>query len=640
MESYIKQKRKLLAVDSFDLRDEAQKMLSKHTRARASKRQKLLDGSLSGGACQQVDHDTCQSKRVIAVLHTLDASGREHAIDLQEDVVLVIGREPSCDYVLRNPRASRKHARILSQISDATQTPYVVCEDTSKAGTFVNGAKIDQKFVLSDGDEVHLAGENADFVLEVLAEVPPNTAQQGPVADIAPSEPSHTVNLITTLDSIAITDRLLGSGSYAQVFLGYDTRNDKHKQIAIKRQLLRKRLPGTHVTVMGELEVLKKIRHPNINSIHGYGEDGTHLYMALELLHSDLFSLISQRGPLQLPSAKFIFFQLLKAVKYLHENGISHRDIKVISSASAFIQPQSSNDEFAIPQPENIFLESAVSSFPRVCLGDFGLAHRLPQSSQLEGQQPRTRSFCGTLGYLAPEVLRQYITEEGYDPRALDMWSCGVTFFFALNATHPFDHLAAIPKWGQIWELVRAELIANAELDHDDLMAVSDILSQSLASQTSAQQGYTVDEGAFIDASPPECSAPNVKRSSTVTETQAQEQDVKPSCDTDIFLPSADIDDHGQDDGAFAQERAYIRSIMTGQLSDIPVMLTKDPAGQDLLRGLLQMKLESRPTAAQALEHDWFESAQPSLNQMYEHRVLGRGIAQTRSRPLTRQLRA
>ncbi|KAK0561919.1 hypothetical protein OC861_005577 [Tilletia horrida] len=554
MESYIKQKRKLLAVDSFDLRDEVQKMLSKHTRARASKRQKLLDGSLSGGACQQVDHDTCQSKRVIAVLHTLDASGREHAIDLQEDVVLVIGREPSCDYVLRNPRASRKHARILSQISDATQTPYVVCEDTSKAGTFVNGAKIDQKFVLSDGDEVHLAGENADFVLEVLAEVPPNTAQQGPVADIAPSEPSHTVNLITTLDSIAITDRLLGSGSYAQVFLGYDTRNDKHKQIAIKRQLLRKRLPGTHVTVMGELEVLKKIRHPNINSIHGFAR-----YMALELLHSDLFSLISQRGPLQLPSAKFIFFQLLKAVK---------------------------------------------------------------------------------LGYLAPEVLRQYITEEGYDPRALDMWSCGVTFFFALNATHPFDHLAAIPKWGQIWELVRAELIANAELDHDDLMAVSDILSQSLASQTSAQQGYTVDEGTFIDASPPECSAPNVKRSSTVTETQAQEQDVKPSCDTDIFLPSADIDDHGQDDGAFAQERAYIRSIMTGQLSDIPVMLTKDPAGQDLLRGLLQMKLESRPTAAQALEHDWFESAQPSLDQMYEHRVLGRGIAQTRSRPLTRQLRA
>lgn len=87
----------------------------------------------------------------------------------------------------------------------------------------------------------------------------------------------------------------------------------------------------------------------------------------------------------------------------MHENGIIHRDLK----------------------PENLLLTSK-SPDARVKIIDFGLAKMVHDT--------KTRSFLGTRGYLAPEMLRR----ESYN-KAVDVWALGVIVYVLLCGCLPFD---------------------------------------------------------------------------------------------------------------------------------------------------------------------------------------------------------
>ncbi|CDW53561.1 serine:threonine protein kinase D3 [Trichuris trichiura] len=140
-----------------------------------------------------------------------------------------------------------------------------------------------------------------------------------------------------------------------------------------------------------------------------YSLQGMHrlcIYIAMEKLKGDMLEMIlsSQKGRLNERISRFLIYQILVALNYLHAQNVVHCDLK----------------------PENILLVSD-SDFPQMKLCDFGFA-------RIIGERSFRRSIVGTPAYLAPEVLHN----KGFN-RSLDMWSVGVITYVALSGTFPFN---------------------------------------------------------------------------------------------------------------------------------------------------------------------------------------------------------
>lgn len=120
----------------------------------------------------------------------------------------------------------------------------------------------------------------------------------------------------------------------------------------------------------------------------------------------DLFDYIAKRDYV-LPEerAKMIMFQIFQGVHYLHSFGIVHRDLKL----------------------ENIMMtDMKDTACPKIV--DFGL-------SKIIGPNETANEPFGTLGYVAPEVLKK----QSYT-FSCDIWSLGCILYALLSGSLPFDH--------------------------------------------------------------------------------------------------------------------------------------------------------------------------------------------------------
>lgn len=157
-----------------------------------------------------------------------------------------------------------------------------------------------------------------------------------------------------------------------------------------------------------EVAILKLVSHPNIIYLQEVFEDRDTLYLIMPLMAGgDLFDALSQVRCFSELTTRKLIQNLLSALSYLHEMGIVHRDIK----------------------PENILLVSK-ESVSDIILADFGL-------SLFASADQVMKIACGTLSYVAPEVLQA----QGYT-RATDVWGVGVLCYLLLDGRLPFKGTA------------------------------------------------------------------------------------------------------------------------------------------------------------------------------------------------------
>ena len=97
---------------------------------------------------------------------------------------------------------------------------------------------------------------------------------------------------------------------------------------------------------------------------------------------------------------------LLDAVKYIHDENVIHRDLKL----------------------GNLFLDKNLN----VKVGDFGLATRL------EDKDEKRKTICGTPNYIAPEVIQQDKSKRGHSFE-VDVWSMGVILYTVLMGKPPYE---------------------------------------------------------------------------------------------------------------------------------------------------------------------------------------------------------
>ncbi|KAK9474337.1 kinase-like domain-containing protein [Dipodascopsis tothii] len=302
----------------------------------------------------------------------------------------VFGRNPASDVCLGNTRrVSNRHFKIWIKDSN-TNIPLI--EDLSTNGTFLNGARMPKhkSCILCQGDEIGVAFGIPDDEIKFMVQIP--------------RTPSEAVVLEGVYAAYDIREEL-GKGAFARVKKGIErsTGNTYAIKIIAKRRIM------TGLAIKREVNILMKLNHPSIVKLKELYEDATHIYLVMEYVAGgDLMDYITSHGPMPEEMASEVVKQVLEAVEYVHDLGISHRDIK----------------------PDNILL---VAENPvRIKVSDFGLA-KISESGTF------LKTFCGTLAYLAPEVIKGKESRGSVYSNSVDMWSVGCLAYVLLTGYLPFN---------------------------------------------------------------------------------------------------------------------------------------------------------------------------------------------------------
>lgn len=202
--------------------------------------------------------------------------------------------------------------------------------------------------------------------------------------------------------------KVLGTGAYGKVFLvrkagGHDAGKLYAMKVLRKAALVQRAKTQEHTRT--ERSVLELVRQaPFLVTLHYAFQTDAKLHLILDYVNGgEMFTHLYQRQHFKEAEVRVYGGEIVLALEHLHKLGIIYRDLKL----------------------ENVLLDSE----GHIVLTDFGLSKEF-----LTEEKERTFSFCGTIEYMAPEIIR---SKSGHG-KAVDWWSLGILLFELLTGASPF----------------------------------------------------------------------------------------------------------------------------------------------------------------------------------------------------------
>jgi len=201
-------------------------------------------------------------------------------------------------------------------------------------------------------------------------------------------------------DDYILDTKVLGSGYNGSVNLARDKRTQTN--YAVKAFKLHGVNSEKKEELETECEIFLSMDHPHVARLTDVYESEDTLHLVMECMEGgELFHRVTEKRRFSEKDAAEAAHQMLLAVNYIHTHKIVHRDIKL----------------------ENFLYEKKDTNHLKLI--DFGF-------SKIWEPNTKMALSCGTLAYVAPEVLDKSYTSK------CDLWSLGVVIFILLVGYMPF----------------------------------------------------------------------------------------------------------------------------------------------------------------------------------------------------------
>lgn len=244
----------------------------------------------------------------------------------------------------------------------------------------------------------------------------------------------------------------MGDGAFSNVYRARDLEGKMPGEVAIKvvRKFEMSSMQGNkhlhpdfkpkapkaaeRANILKEVQIMRQLDHPNIIKMVDFSESKQYYYIILELAPGgELFHQIVRLTYFSEELSRHVIVQVAKALEYLHEErGVVHRDIKpenILFSPIPVVpskqpKPKQPGDEDKVDEGE--FIPGVGGGgIGQIKIADFGLS-KIVWDNQ-------TMTPCGTVGYTAPEIVK----DERYS-KSVDMWALGCVLYTLLCGFPPF----------------------------------------------------------------------------------------------------------------------------------------------------------------------------------------------------------
>ncbi|KAG2013416.1 CAMK/CAMK1 protein kinase [Coprinopsis cinerea AmutBmut pab1-1] len=232
------------------------------------------------------------------------------------------------------------------------------------------------------------------------------------------------------LESYTLLEKM-GDGAFSNVYKAVE--HSTNRKVAVKVVRKYELNASQRANILKEVQIMRGIQHPSIVKLYSFSESPEHYFLVLELMEGgELFHQIVKLTYFSENLSRHVILQVAHGIRHLHEErGVVHRDIKpenllferidIIPSKNPIKRPYDEEKE-----DEGEFIPGVGGGgIGRVKIADFGLSKVV--------WDEQTMTPCGTVGYTAPEIVK----DERYS-KSVDMWALGCVLYTLLCGFPPF----------------------------------------------------------------------------------------------------------------------------------------------------------------------------------------------------------